>query len=325
MIKKHSLTGMLLCFLICHKGFTQQVTLSSVLKEMTNFDAVTKYPSPLYSMKQVSSYDRKSISPDKPGWFANADFNQFMREEKNGSRTEYVMMDAEGPGAIVRFWLTTIVKPGTMRFYFDGNEKAAIEIPGFDLLRGFKLGSALLNPHSSYEPEGKGGNTLYFPLLYQKHCKVTWEYTDTSVINKPHYYQINYRTYTPETKVETFSPNHFTKYKKEIDKAEQTLWNPMAVAGKKVSTNKILASGEEINISLPTGTNAIRSISAILKTDININYEKMWRSIFLKIEFDGKQTVMCPLGDFIGGGYGGKKSKAGIGIYRIVVPWLVVG
>src|SRR4051794_7481118 len=97
----------------------QPVTLHSLLTEMTDFDAVAKWPAPAYILKQASSYDRNSVSPDKPGWFANGDSNQYIRKENNDGRAEYVMMDADGPGAIVRFWLTTVVKPGMLRFYFD--------------------------------------------------------------------------------------------------------------------------------------------------------------------------------------------------------------
>ena len=312
MMKKNMaiVTATLLLF-ICFQSFSHPIiTLPVLLKSMTDFDAITKFTSPSYRLKQASSYDRRSVSPDKPGWFANTDYNQFIREEKKDGHTEYVMMDADGPGAIVRFWLTTVVKPGMLRFYFDNEARASVEIPGFDLLRGFKLGRALLNPHSSYEPEGKGGNTLYLPLLYQKHCKVTWEYTDTSAIKTSHYYQVNYRTYSADTKVETFNLNHLTKYKTDIDKAETLLWNPVVAPGKKIQINQTVSAGKEAAIILPEGSNAVRVLTAKLKTANKDDAEKMWRGVFLKIEFDGHQTVMCPLGDFIGSGYGGRKIKS---------------
>ncbi len=277
---------------------------------MTNFDAVTRFPSPSYTLKQASSYDRRSIAADMPGWFANDDHDQFIREEKKDGHSEFVMMDADGPGAIVRFWLTTVVKPGMLRFYFDNEAKASIEIPGFDLLRGFKLGTALLNPHSSYEPNGKGGNTLYLPLLYQKHCKVTWEFTDSSTIKTAHYYQINYRTYAPGTKVETFAVPQLRKYKAAIDRAEERLWNPAVSKGKEISIVQSLPAGKTATIVLPQGPNAVRAIAIKMQAANKENEEKMWRLVFLKIEFDNHQTVLCPLGDFIGSGYGGKEIKS---------------
>src|SRR5207249_41315 len=56
-------------------GYAQQpISMRSLLAEMTDFTSVTRWPVPAYSEKQASSYDRRSVSADKPGWFANGDF-----------------------------------------------------------------------------------------------------------------------------------------------------------------------------------------------------------------------------------------------------------
>ena len=81
----------------------QSVSLSSLLDEMTDRTSLTKVPN--YVCKQASSYDRAAKNPDE-NWFANNDTAQFVREEKNGDRTEWVLMEAEGPGAITRWWIT---------------------------------------------------------------------------------------------------------------------------------------------------------------------------------------------------------------------------
>ncbi len=293
-------------------GFCQQITMQTLLMEMIDKESVVRLPKPFYVLKQFSSYDRKSVSPDKRGWFANGDFNQFMSEERKQEHTEYVMMDAEGPGAIVRFWLTTVVKPGKIRFYFDNEEKPSIEIPAFDLMKaGFNLGPALLNPHSSYEPEGKGGNTLYLPLPYQKRCKVTWEYPDTANMKTSHYYQINYRTYQPAANVKTFKMSDLVTVKTVLDKAESALWKPSEnINGKEISLRQKIAGSKEATVDLPNGAAAIHLLTIKVATNDSNNYEKALRSVVLKIEFDNHQTVWCPLGDFIGSGYGGRPIKS---------------
>ena len=292
---------------LCRGAARDTVTIVSLLKDMTDPEAVARYPVPAYTLAQASSYDRRSVSPEQPGWFANGDFNQFIRKEERDGHTEYVMMDAAGPGAIVRFWLTTLAKQGTMRFYFDNASKPAIEIPGFDLMRaGFKLGPGLLQPHSSYEPQGKGGNTLYLPLLYQKHCKVTWEFADSANMKTPHYYQINYRSYAPGTTVATFDYSQLDRYRAIIAEAEAKLWNPPAVSGKEITRQETVAPGKTITLALPAGANAIRQLQLSLKNA----REAQWRTVILKIQFDGQQTVFCPLGDFTGSGYGGKPVKS---------------
>jgi len=80
-----------------------RVTLDSLLAEMTDLVGMAEFPEPPYTCRQVSSYDRASKSPSQD-WFANADAGQFIRVEKAAGRDEFVMMDAEGPGAIVRIW-----------------------------------------------------------------------------------------------------------------------------------------------------------------------------------------------------------------------------
>lgn len=82
------------------------ITLRSLLKEMASPESITRFPEPSYNLVQQSSYDRKSIHPDSAGWFANDDYTQFIREEENEGRHEYVMFEADGPGAVVRWWMT---------------------------------------------------------------------------------------------------------------------------------------------------------------------------------------------------------------------------
>ena len=283
----------------------QAITLQTLLDEITNASSVTKWPAPEFVMKQASSYDRKSVAPDQPGWYANGDFNQFIRKEQHGERSEFVMMDADGPGAIVRFWLTTVVKPGILRFYFDNEQPATITIPAYDLMKGdFNLGKALLNPHTSYDPKGKGGNTLYLPLPYQQHCKVTFEFTDTATIKTSHYYQINYRTYAAGTKLKTFTRQDLSTYRKQIDKAEHTLWNPPAAKIKSISRNETLGAGKSFSIDLPGGSNAVHQLAVKVTPENGDDLEKALRETILKIEFDDEETVWSPLSDFSGSGYG---------------------
>ena len=84
----------------------QTVNLASLLDEMINRDNLARFPAPAYTCRQASSYDRGTVAPDKPGWFANADRSQFVRVEEKDGRKEFVLMDQDGPGAIVRFWAT---------------------------------------------------------------------------------------------------------------------------------------------------------------------------------------------------------------------------
>jgi hypothetical protein len=151
--------------------------MESLLAELTDYAAVACWPQPEFTCKQASSYDRGTVAPDKPGWFANNDQNQFIRTEDNQGRKERVMLDADGPGCIVRFWLSTKRnKKGTLRIYLDGATEPALAFPTYDLLSGdLKIGAPLVQPHPGYRPDGNGGNNFYLPIPYAKHCKITWE------------------------------------------------------------------------------------------------------------------------------------------------------
>ena len=92
-------------FQSCNTDNTE-ISLSSLLQDMTNRESVITYPSPGFTCKQYSSYDQNTVAPDEEGWFANHDASWFIRQEENSGRREFVMLDSEGPGAIVRFWMT---------------------------------------------------------------------------------------------------------------------------------------------------------------------------------------------------------------------------
>ena len=56
----------------------------------------------------------------------------------------------------------------------------------------------MLQAHTSYTPEGKGGNTLFLPIPYARGCKVTFE-DEPGVNPTPKYYHINFRKYPEGT------------------------------------------------------------------------------------------------------------------------------
>ena len=74
----HFIFGILLAYLFssCTK---EKITLESLLNEMTDRKEITYFPENPYALKQFSSYDRKTISPDNNDWWANADYTQFVR------------------------------------------------------------------------------------------------------------------------------------------------------------------------------------------------------------------------------------------------------
>jgi hypothetical protein len=62
---------------------------------MIDREKIMEFPSPEFLCKQCSSYNRESISPDQPGWFANADSSHFYGHEDKGDRREWMLMALE--------------------------------------------------------------------------------------------------------------------------------------------------------------------------------------------------------------------------------------
>jgi hypothetical protein len=282
------------------------VTTQSLLDELIDYNAVARWPEPEYVCRQASSYDRASkTADDAKGWFANGDQNQFIRTETVDGRTEKVMLDADGPGAIVRFWLTcNNNKQGTIRIYLDGAAEPTIAVPAFDFVSNSVLqaGIPLLTSHPGSSPISRGGNTLFLPIPYAKHCKVTWE--EGTAKRDSRYYQINYRTYSPSTKVETFAANGakpLDALRAALDKVNVALANPPAPANcKDISRSETIAPGAKLELDLPAGAAAVRELSI----EPNTTDAQALRSLVLAASFDGEQTIWCPASDFFGSGVG---------------------
>lgn len=279
------------------------VTLESLLAEMTDFEAVARWPDPEFTCLQASSHDRRTVAPDQRGWFANDDHTQYIRTEENAGRRENVMMEDDGPGAVVRFWLTTIKnKKGVLRVYLDEKPEPVLIFPAFDLLAGeLKLGTSLAIPHPGYSATDNGGNTLMLPIPYAKHCKITWEEQGEG----PRYYQINYRKYAAGTRVETFTRAEEKKLLPAIRRTDETLTSPPAPRlAASYSKSATLPAGGEVPLDLPEGPNAVRVLELRLETSAPADLPRALRSTIVKMRFDGEETVWCPAGDFFGSGAG---------------------
>ena len=296
--------------LSCNKD---TVSMQTLLEEMTDRENIARLPVIPFTLKQFSSYDRESVSPDKPGWFANSDRTMFIRKELNQGREEYVMMDAEGPGAVVRIWMTFAGKDsgtGTIRFYFDDQPEPAIQGTAFEILSGGALvEEPLAASVSDLSPYENRGHNLYLPLPYGKRCKITYESQNiTTPGNKGNtgesvYYNINYRTYPLGTNVLTFSNDELERSKEKINQVQEQLRNRNTdIDGLKLKTTALssnLSGGEHLSVEMP-GSGAIRYLRLKVEAE---DLPQALRNTILEGEFDGEKCIWSPVGDFFGTGY----------------------
>ena len=273
------------------------VTFESLLKEMADLESVARLPRPSYRLRQQSSYDRASRTPDEPeGWFANRDFGQFIRIEENGGRREWVILEHEGPGALVRYWMTdkrAIDKQarvnGTVRIYFDGARTPAVQGHMIDLFNG----SGAVPPPFAHRSLASA--VSYLPLPFAHGCKVTLD-------EPPLYYILTYRAYAAGTKVKTFSMQDLAAARAALNETGRALLGtPEAADGKRASLEREVPPGGEVALDLPPGPAAVRELSLWLAS---YQEPQVTRSMVVTMEFDGGQTVWCPAGDFFGTGIG---------------------
>lgn len=307
---KHKTGGMffVLAAGLCAAGLSASagpVTVRSLLGDMIDRDAVARFPDPAYTVRMFSSYDRKSVAPDQPGWYANDDRSQFMRVETKGDRKEHVMLDAEGPGAIVRFWVTVAGTDGTgiLRFYLDGKDTPEIEAPVLDVLSGGVLcGYPLASSVSERTDYLRRGHNLYLPIPYAKRCMITYE-SETLEKGENFYYNVECRTYGKETAVETFSLAALRRDDVLLSGVRRTLaGGGLGLDGAKTAEVRFdgtIAPGASVTRTIE-GSRAVRLLSMNLNGG---NDSQALRSTVIEMTFDGARTVWVPAGDFFGTGY----------------------
>ncbi len=290
----------------------EPVSIKGLLVEMTDRTEKARFPSPAFTTRQFSSYDRLTVEEGKPGWFANWDRSQFLAVERDNGRREFVMMDSEGPGAVVRFWMTFAGEnagQGTLRIYVDDMKVPVIEGKAFDVLSGDVVsGAPLAASVSELSPYDQRGHNLYFPIPYARRCKVTyesegvWEDEPGGKRGECVYYNINYRTYEPGTAVVSYSKAEMARNKSLIARTLKQLREMdrglKGVRLQSVPLDAELAAGQSKSIDM-TGTKAVRRIGMRIEAD---DIPQALRSVVVEIAFDGEKTVWIPAGDFFGTG-----------------------
>lgn len=267
------------------------ISLETLLIEMNDYRAIPILPSIPYTCKQFSSYDPASVAPTDPStWFANDDRGHVLRVQEvagpgGALRKEYVLADCPGPGVIARIW--TPNPQGTLRIYIDGSPVPVIEGPMEELMSGKgSIAPPFADSHS------RGWN-IYLPIPYASACLIT---TDS---NNTLYYQINYRTYPPDTKVQPLSSAVLKASAPILDEAGKRIANTPRPGFRAASSIETLAPGTRHQLGGPIGSRAISSF--LLKLDAP-DMAKALRQVIIRMDFDYEKTVWVPVGDFFGVG-----------------------
>lgn len=312
------ITLLLLAGITAAQAFAAQpprISEATLLREMTDRDQLARLPEQTYTTRQFSSYDRSSISPEKPGWFGNDDWSMFLRSEQVDGRTEHVLLDADGPGAIVRFWMTFAGKDcgqGMLRVYIDNAAEPVLEATAFEILSGTHVApEPFAGSVSQLMRHDRRGHNLYYPIPYDRHCKVTYESPNVYAGTDPEkrkgtenvYYNIECRTYTEPVEVVSYTGKPDSNLAKITATAAQALSADAPQApksGVKTTTlHNTLLPGDSAKYTV-RGARAIRKLTLALSAE---ELPQALRSTVMSIRFDGERTVWVPVGDFFGVGY----------------------
>lgn len=271
------------------KGNKPEITFQSLLREMADRMATAHWPLIEYRSLQASSYNRESVSPDKPGWFADSDGISWIREEIINGKKEYVIMEHQGPGCITRMWTPFFYygfdkrKGPNIRIYLDGSKKPVIDENFIALLTGK---GSIRPPFTGYTALA---GVCFLPIPFAKSCRITLD-------DKAFYNIINYRAYSEGTTVQSFSEKIYNNSRAVLDETARKLTSHEIIPGgwEKIETASIEPKDSMV-IDLPGGNQAIQQLT--IKFD-PLADTKSLRSTILSIVFDGKQTIWCPAGDF---------------------------
>lgn len=309
----------ILLLLFTALGCSPKVSLESLLKEMSVREHLTYFPHDEYQLRQFSSYNRASVSPDKPGWFENFDMSNFLRVEQNSGRREFVMLDTEGPGAIVRWWMTFYkAQDGILRVYLDGETTAVLTAAPSELLSGTLLtGPPLAVSVQAGAVRGEEGrdydHNLYLPIPFARHCKITYQcdslvlrYENEGVpVPKGYYwpdvfYNIGYRAYEKNMKVSSFSPEALKKARPLLAELAIALANNRVTSGSEKGFEMSILPEDSLVVEFARQDHAINHVSVELEAK---DRPQALRSTVIRMSFDGNSTVWVPAGEFFGSGY----------------------
>lgn len=272
-----------------HYSKGQSVTFKSLLKEVVNSNQLARYPNPFYRQLEASSYNRASVSPFKPGWFADSDGSGYIRKDTINGKVEYVIMEHKGPGCITRIWtpyfyydLNDHIGPH-ISIYIDGSRKPALK----DNLIKLLTGKSFVRPPFANLTTRAG--VFYLPIPFSKSCKITLD-------KNPFYYCVSYRAYPKGTPVQSFKMQTFNQDKILLRQVAFALTNSKKHFDKNTKyITRTIKNNDSISLDLPDGSHAIKCLGFRIKSPVSFG---LLRNVLFKMNFDHQVTVWCPLGDF---------------------------
>lgn len=235
----------------------------------------------------------------------NSDWDWGMYRDENG---EWVLAEADGAGCIFNFtqhrYPTSAVP--TFRFYFDNSPTPQYELTPADFGKKAPFLSPLADIFEGPEDEGRGPIWVvrsFVPMEFKTHCKVT----STIKLEGCHkadgaggWGHVTMQLYDNAESLVTFSGSEdiselANKYTRPLSlEFTDSHWASLKLGAKECKS--VFSFNKE-------------STLAAISAEVEDFKEEMMADLFIKISFDGKQTVWAPFGTFFGCEYSKSPAK----------------
>lgn len=276
---------------------------------MVDLERLCRWPDPAYATVQFGSSDRRTVAPDQPGWFANADgfgqepvpnFAEVLRAPGDDGTGEYLVCDVAGPGAIVRGWSAGM--DGVLRVWLDGGDEPLFTGKGYDFFA--RRSSALVHGFAALPEPVRAllqqEDADYLPVPFAERLRVTW----TGRVRDLHFYQLQVRRYEPGADVRTAAAGDFAIDPARLRRTEAGA--ALFAAGQPGQGGDAGAAAVAFALA-PGGTVAheLRAARPAVLRELTFRLRaaepgRALRSVLLRITCDGASVpqVEAPLGDF---------------------------
>jgi len=306
--------------------------LQSLLGRLTDTEHWPRSLRPGERVHRFSSTDpaSRAAQPGTDGWFANDDKGHFLRTLDGPRGKEYVLAEAEGPGAVAHVWAA---KPsGTLRVYLDGADSPILE----ESMEALLSGAVKWCPPPLAERRSLGAN-LHLPIPFAKSVRITCSAPDL-------YYGVSVVQFPASTHVASLTRSLLHSSAGVIAAAAKRLTaredgtafdhTKTRDGSRTLYLHGVAPDGERppfltaspyqtalFEIESPAGQRS--TITELALTEFASNdADRALERVLLVIAFDDEETVRVPLGAFFGcGPRGGEHRSVPAGLAKEVSGW----
>ncbi|MBL9079039.1 MAG: DUF2961 domain-containing protein [Planctomycetes bacterium] len=252
-------------------------TLPSLLMRFTDLDWLSwRAPEAAERSVQFSSHDRGSAAgAGSDGWYANGDRGNYLRTVEVDGGSEYVMVDAAGPGWLARLWSAN--PSGTLHFDVDGKRVWSVD---FAALCDGRVDGV---PAPWAAMRSRGGN-VYLPIPFAQRLVVSATAADL-------YYLADVVRVPADWQVESFTVDRLAAARADLQAVGTDLRHGYS-AGTRVADAR--------RVVVPAGSVVKGLYLEVRERDAGVDLARVLQGVRLVARAGTETTIDVPVPDFFG-------------------------